>query len=88
MSFLEGVYWIGHNGHGFAFDNESPRHRSFLEPFELASRLITNGEYLAFMVDGGYERPELWLSMGWDTVQRKAGRRRSIGNSAMASGGR
>ena len=71
VSFLEGVYWIGHNGHGFSFDNESPRHRSFLEPFELASRLITNGEYLAFMADGGYERPELWLSMGWDTVQRE-----------------
>ena len=56
---------------GFAFDNESPRHRSFVEPFQLASRLITNGEYLAFMADGGYERPELWLSMGWDTVQRE-----------------
>lgn len=71
VSFLEGVYWIGHDGHGFAFDNESPRHRSFVEPFELASRLITNGEYLAFMADGGYARPELWLSMGWDTVQRE-----------------
>jgi ergothioneine biosynthesis protein EgtB len=71
MSFPEGVYWIGHDGQGFAFDNESPRHRSFVEPFELASRLITNGEYLAFIADGGYERPELWLSMGWDTVQRE-----------------
>lgn len=67
----EGVYWIGHDGQGFAFDNESPRHRNFVEPFELASRLITNGDYLAFMADGGYERPELWLSMGWDTVQRE-----------------
>jgi len=71
VSFPEGVYWIGHDGQGFAFDNESPRHRCFLEPFQLASRLITNGEYLAFMADGGYERPELWLSMGWDTVQRE-----------------
>ena len=71
VSFPEGVYWIGHDGQGFAFDNESPRHRSFVEPFQLASRLITNGEYLAFMADGGYERPELWLSMGWDTVQRE-----------------
>jgi ergothioneine biosynthesis protein EgtB len=71
VSFSEGVYWIGHDGQGFAFDNESPRHRSFVEPFQLASRLITNGEYLAFMADGGYERPELWLSMGWDTVQRE-----------------
>jgi ergothioneine biosynthesis protein EgtB len=71
MSFPEGVYWIGHDGRGFAFDNESPRHRSFVESFQLASRLITNGEYLAFMADNGYERPELWLSMGWDTVQRE-----------------
>jgi ergothioneine biosynthesis protein EgtB len=71
VSFPEGVYWIGHDGQGFAFDNESPRHRSFVEPFELASRLTTNGEYLAFISDGGYKRPELWLSMGWDTVQRE-----------------
>ena len=71
VSFPEGIYWIGHGGQGFAFDNESPRHRSFVEPFQLGSRLITNGEYLAFMADGGYERPELWLSMGWDTVQRE-----------------
>ncbi|MEE4360435.1 MAG: ergothioneine biosynthesis protein EgtB [Pseudomonadales bacterium] len=49
----------------FAFDNESPRHRVWLEPFELADRCVTNGEYLAFMDDGGYERPELWLSDGW-----------------------
>jgi ergothioneine biosynthesis protein EgtB len=71
VSFLEGVCWIGHDGQGFAFDNEFPRHRTFVERFELASRLVTNGEYLAFMDDGGYERPELWLSMGWDTVQRE-----------------
>lgn len=71
VSFPEGVYWIGHDGQGFAFDNESPRHRSFIEPFHLASCLVTNGEFLAFMADGGYERPELWLSMGWDTVQRE-----------------
>jgi ergothioneine biosynthesis protein EgtB len=71
VSFAEGVYRVGHDGRGFAFDNESPRHRSFVEPFQLASRLITNGEYLAFMADDGYERPELWLSMGWDTVQRE-----------------
>jgi ergothioneine biosynthesis protein EgtB len=71
VSFPEGIYWIGHDGQGFAFDNESPRHRSFIEPFQLASRLITNGDYLAFMADRGYERPELWFSMGWDTVQRE-----------------
>jgi ergothioneine biosynthesis protein EgtB len=74
VSIPEGVYQIGHDGQGFAFDNESPRHRSFVEPYQLASRLITNGEYLAFMADAGYERPELWLSMGWDTVQRQGWR--------------
>jgi ergothioneine biosynthesis protein EgtB len=74
VGFREGVYSIGHEGRGFAFDNESPRHRSFVEPFELASRLITNGEYLAFMADGGYERPDLWLSMGWDTLHREGWR--------------
>ena len=54
---------------GFAFDNETPRHKVFIEPFELASRLATNGDFMAFMSDRGYQRPELWLSMGWDWVQ-------------------
>jgi ergothioneine biosynthesis protein EgtB len=54
---------------GFAFDNETPRHTVYIAPFELASRLVTNGDYLAFMADGGYQRPELWLSMGWDWMQ-------------------
>ena len=53
----------------FAFDNETPRHRIFVAPFELASRLVTNGEMMTFMADGGYSRPDLWLSMGWDWVQ-------------------
>ena len=53
----------------FAFDNETPRHRVYIAPVELASRLVTNGDYMAFMADGGYQRPELWLSMGWDWVQ-------------------
>src|SRR5260370_4668851 len=74
VPFPEGVYWIGHEGLGyafesFAFDNEGPRHREFLQPFRLASRLTTNGDYLQFMADGGYERPEFWLSDGWATVQ-------------------
>jgi ergothioneine biosynthesis protein EgtB len=64
-----GVRWIGHAGEGFAYDNEGPRHRQFLQPFQLANRLVTNGEYLQFMEDGGYRRPDLWLSMGWATVQ-------------------
>ncbi len=52
----------------FAFDNETPRHRVHIAPFELASRLVTNGEMMAFIADRGYQRPELWLSMGWDWV--------------------
>jgi ergothioneine biosynthesis protein EgtB len=70
VTFPEGVYWIGHAGSDFAFDNEEPRHRVFVQPFRLASRLTTNSEYLTFMQDGGYERPELWLSLGWATVQQ------------------
>ncbi|MEO6322714.1 MAG: DinB family protein, partial [Polaromonas sp.] len=53
----------------FSFDNETPRHPVYVAPFELASRLVTNGEMMEFMADKGYERPELWLSMGWDWVQ-------------------
>jgi ergothioneine biosynthesis protein EgtB len=64
-----GLIEIGHEGDGFAFDNEGPRHKVFLEPFTLADRLVTTGEYLAFMEDDGYTRPELWLSDGWDRVQ-------------------
>jgi ergothioneine biosynthesis protein EgtB len=67
--FDEGVRIIGHDGDGFAFDNEGPRHRVFLEPYRLASRLVTNGEYREFIEDGGYTRPELWLSAGLATVQ-------------------
>jgi ergothioneine biosynthesis protein EgtB len=52
----------------FCFDNETPEHKAWLEPFELASSPVTYGDYLAFMHDGGYQRPELWLSMGWDWV--------------------
>jgi ergothioneine biosynthesis protein EgtB len=68
--FAGGIHEIGHDGVGFAYDNEGPRHRQFLEPFELASRLVTNGEYLEFIEDGGYRRPELWLSMGWALAER------------------
>ena len=60
-----GLHAIGHEGAGFAFDNEAPRHRVWLEPFALADRLVTNAEYLRFVEDGGYRRPELWLSDGW-----------------------
>jgi ergothioneine biosynthesis protein EgtB len=59
------VAWVGHEGPGFAFDNEGPRHRALVESFQLATRLVTNSEYARFVEDGGYERPELWLSDGW-----------------------
>jgi ergothioneine biosynthesis protein EgtB len=68
-AFDGGVAWIGHEGDGFSYDNEGPRHRVFLEPYQLASRLVTNSEYLAFVEDGGYSRPELWLSAGLATVR-------------------
>src|SRR4029078_7037904 len=62
----DGIRQIGHNGSGFCFDNEQPRHRVFLAAFEIASRPATNAEYLEFIAAGGYERAELWLSEGWD----------------------
>jgi ergothioneine biosynthesis protein EgtB len=68
VAFEGGLHSIGHHGSGFSYDNEAPRHRVFLEPFTLASRPVTCGEYLEFMADGGYGAAELWLSMGWATV--------------------
>jgi ergothioneine biosynthesis protein EgtB len=65
----EGISGIGHAGPGFCFDNELPRHRTYLEAFALADQAVTNGEWSAFIDDGGYHRPELWLSDGWATVQ-------------------
>ena len=65
-----GIVAIGAGPDGFAFDNERPRHRAILEPFELASRPATNADVLAFIADGGYRRPELWLADGWAAVQR------------------
>jgi ergothioneine biosynthesis protein EgtB len=72
VCFGEGIYSIGHDGGSFAFDNESPRHRVFLERFALASRPITNAEFREFIDGGGYRRPGLWLSLGWQTVQAEA----------------
>jgi ergothioneine biosynthesis protein EgtB len=68
-SFDEGVYEIGSNGEGFAWDNELPRHKVFLDRFKLASRLVTNAEYLEFLQDGGYQRADLWLSDAWDYIR-------------------
>ena len=71
LRFDEAVREIGHAGGGFAFDNERPRHRALVHGFRFASRLVTAGEYAAFIADRGYQRPELWLSDGWATVQRE-----------------
>jgi ergothioneine biosynthesis protein EgtB len=71
LPFAGGLRQIGHDGDGFAFDNERPRHKVWLEPFRLASRLVTCGEYLAFIGDNGYRRPEFWLSEGWALVQQE-----------------
>lgn len=67
--FAEGIYWIGSGREKFAFDNEQPRHRVLLPAFRVASRLTTCGEYLEFIADRGYERPELWLSDGWNFIR-------------------
>lgn len=66
-----GIARIGHAGQGFAFDNEGPSHRVLLEPFALADRLVSNAEWDAFVADGGYRTPALWLSDGWAWVQQE-----------------
>ena len=68
VEFDETIIEIGHDGSDFSYDNEGPRHRALVPSFSLANRLVTNGEYLKFMADGGYSRPEFWLSLGWTTV--------------------
>jgi len=72
--FSGGEERIGHDGGGFAFDNERPRHTRIVGPFRLASRLVTCAEFQAFIADGGYERPELWLSDGWALQQAEGWR--------------
>ncbi len=67
-----GLEPIGHDGRGFAFDNETPRHRVYIEPFQLADRLVTVAEFREFVRAGGYRQPEWWLADGWDLVQREA----------------
>ncbi|HEX2824778.1 MAG TPA: ergothioneine biosynthesis protein EgtB [Burkholderiales bacterium] len=71
LDFPGGIREIGHAGHAFAFDNESPRHKVFLRDYRIASRPVTNGEYLEFMADRGYSRPDLWMSDGWAAVQER-----------------
>ena len=71
VEFDEAILSIGHAGSDFSYDNEGPRHRALVGPFALANRLVTNGEFLAFIEAGGYVRPEFWLSLGWTTVQEQ-----------------
>jgi len=71
LQFEEGLDWVGHEGPEFSFDNEGPRHRVFVPSFSLGSRLVTNADFLAFIEDCGYRRPELWLSLGWNSVNEK-----------------
>lgn len=70
-SFDGGIVTIGHNGDGFSFDNELPRHDALVQPFELGDRLVTCGEWLDFMADGGYDQAEYWLSDGRHTVLKQ-----------------
>jgi ergothioneine biosynthesis protein EgtB len=71
VEFDEATVLIGHEGDGFSYDNEGPRHRELVPAFSLASRAVTNGEYLAFIEAGGYTRPEFWLALGWTTVNEQ-----------------
>ena len=72
VEFDEAVVEIGHEGSEFSYDNEGPRHRALVLPFSLATRPITNGEYIAFIEDNGYARAEFWLSLGWATLNEPA----------------
>jgi ergothioneine biosynthesis protein EgtB len=69
LAFPAGVYELGFSGEGFAFDNEIPRHREYLDPFLIASRPVNTGEYMEFIADNGYSTPTLWLSDGWRAVR-------------------
>ena len=71
IDFEEATVEIGHDSRGFAYDNEGPRHQALVPAFSLASRPVTNGEYIEFVEDGGYTRPEFWLSLGWMTVNEQ-----------------
>jgi ergothioneine biosynthesis protein EgtB len=71
VEFPGGLLEVGHRGPAFAFDNETPRHKVWLEPFRLATRPVSCGEYLGFIEDGGYQKPEFWLSDGWSTVRQQ-----------------
>jgi ergothioneine biosynthesis protein EgtB len=67
--FDGGIIEIGNDGNSFSYDNETPRHKEFINPFRIANRLVTNGEYIEFIKDGGYKNAPLWLSDGWATTE-------------------
>jgi ergothioneine biosynthesis protein EgtB len=69
ISFDGGIHEVGHDGKGFAYDNEGPRHEALIRPFKLANRCVTNEEWRQFIEDGGYKTPTLWLADGWNTVR-------------------
>jgi len=69
LSFAGGIFEIGHQGEGFAYDNEGPRHEQLVRPLKLASRLVTNSDWIEFIADGGYAAPTLWLADGWNIVK-------------------
>jgi len=71
VDFKEGIYEIGHEGGGYSYDNEHPRHKRFQHAFEIADRLITNAEFIEFIEDNGYKRSELWLSDGFAAIKEK-----------------
>ena len=71
IAFAGGIHQVGWQGNGFAFDNEGPAHEVLLRPFRLAQRPVTNAEFVAFIANGGYRNPRLWLSDGWSVVQRE-----------------
>ncbi len=74
VGFAGGLAEVGFAGSGFCYDNELPRHRVFAEAFALGDRLVSNGEFAEFIVDGGYREPELWLSAGWDAIEQNGWR--------------
>jgi ergothioneine biosynthesis protein EgtB len=71
ISFDGGIFDVGHDGKGFAYDNEGPRHQQLIRPFALADRCVTNEEWIAFIEDGGYTLPTLWLADGWNGVRNE-----------------
>ncbi|HUW72702.1 MAG TPA: ergothioneine biosynthesis protein EgtB [Methyloceanibacter sp.] len=71
-AFDGGIFEVGHEGDGFAYDNEGPRHEELIRPFRLANRCVTNGEWIDFIEDGGYATPTLWLADGWGTINAQS----------------